>query len=94
MTWYMAYGISTVASFLYNSQRRHVSVLGYDYTPENIRYLKNGTIDFLICHQAEDQGYRAAMSLYQHLVLGQQVPREHFMPIDIITLENHEYYRN
>lgn len=86
--------VSTVASFLYNSQRRHVSVIGYDYTPENIRYLKNGTIDFLICHQAEDQGYRAAMSLYQHLVLGQEVPKEHFMPIDIITLENHEYYRN
>lgn len=86
--------VSTVASFLYNSQRNHVAVIGFDYTPENIRYLSSGTIDFLICHQAEDQGYRAAMSLYQHLVLGQSVPKEHFMPIDIITKENYEYYRN
>ncbi|GAA4444921.1 substrate-binding domain-containing protein [Ravibacter arvi] len=86
--------VSTVASFLYNSKRSHVAVIGYDYTPENIRYLRNGTIDFLICHQAEDQGYRAAMSLYQYLVLGQRVPKEYFMPIDIITKENHEYYRN
>jgi LacI family transcriptional regulator len=86
--------VSTVASFLYNSQRSHVALIGFDYTPENIRYLQTGTIDFLICHQAEDQGYRAAMSLYQYLVLGQNVPKEHFMPIDIITKENHGYYRN
>jgi len=86
--------VSTVASFLYNSQRKHIALIGYDYTPDNIRYLKNGTIDFLICHQAEDQGYRATMSLYQHLVLGQSVPKEYLMPIDIITRENHEYYRN
>lgn len=86
--------VSTVASFLYNSQRKHIALIGYDYTTENIRYLKNGTIDFLICHQAEDQGYRATMSLYQHLVLGQSVPKEYLMPIDIITKENHEYYRN
>lgn len=86
--------VSTVASFLYNSKRSHIGVIGYDYTSENIRYLENGTIDFLICHQAEDQGYRSAMSLYRYLVLGQQVSKEYFMPIDIITKENHEYYRN
>lgn len=86
--------VSTVASFLYNSQRSQVALIGFDYTPENIRYLRTDTIDFLICHQAEDQGYRAAMSLYQYLVLGQPVPKEHFMPIDIITKENQEYYRN
>ncbi len=34
------------------------------------------------------------MTLYQHLVLGAPVEKEHFMPIDIITRENLLYYKN
>jgi len=86
--------VSTVASFLSNHQRKEVPLIGFDCIADNIRYLKMGVIDFLICHQPEEQGYRALMSLYQYLVLGQIPEREYFMPIDIITKENQEYYKN
>ncbi len=86
--------VATVASFLHNSQRNSIPLIGYDYIADNIKYLQSGVVDFLICHQPEDQGYRAVMSLYQHLVLGQKVPPAYYMPIDIITKENQEYYKN
>jgi LacI family transcriptional regulator len=69
-------------------------LIGYDFVNENIRFLTNGTIDFLICHQPKDQGYRSIMALYQHLVLLAPVAKEYYMPIDIVTQENQAFYRN
>ncbi len=86
--------VFSVASFLQNSQRTNIPLVGYDFLKENIEYLKAGVIDFLICHKPEDQGYRGVMSLYQTLVMGNPVEKIHFMPIDIITKENQAFYQN
>jgi LacI family transcriptional regulator len=86
--------VSSVASFLQNSHRINIPLVGYDYLRENIEYLKKGVIDFLICHKPEEQGYRGIMSLYQTLVIGASVEKMHFMPIDIITKENEAFYQN
>lgn len=86
--------VSSVASFLQNSNRANIPLVGYDFLKENIDYLKNDVIDFLICHKPEEQGYRGVMSLYQTLVLGATVEKIHFMPIDIITKENEAFYLN
>lgn len=86
--------VFSVASFLQNSQRTNIPLVGYDFLKENIEYLKNDVIDFLICHKPEEQGYRGVMSLYQTLVAGTPVERIHFMPIDIITKENEAFYQN
>ncbi|MFC5409427.1 LacI family DNA-binding transcriptional regulator [Larkinella bovis] len=69
-------------------------LIGYDFVPENTRYLARGIIDFLICHQPEDQGYRSVMALYQFLVFSSPVAKEYYMPIDIVTRENQDFYRN
>lgn len=69
-------------------------LVGFDYLPNNIDYLKRSVIDFLICQQPQEQGYRGVMALYQHLALSLPVEKLHFMPIDIITSENYIYYRN
>jgi LacI family transcriptional regulator len=86
--------VSAVASFLQNSHRVNIPLVGYDYLKENIEYLKNDVIDFLICHKPEDQGFRGIMSLYQTLVMGSTMEKIHFMPIDIITKENQAFYQN
>lgn len=85
----------SVARFL---ERAHLSqkplLVGYDFVTENTRYLANGIIDFLICHQPEDQGYRSIMALYQFLVFSAPIKKEYYMPIDIVTRENGAFYRN
>jgi LacI family transcriptional regulator len=86
--------VHTVASFLKNSHRTHVSLIGYDFVKENVGYLENNVIDFLICHRPEDQGYRGMMALYQKLVINSSVTRLNYMPIDIVTKENYEFYQN
>jgi LacI family transcriptional regulator len=73
---------------------KNILLIGYDFLQENIEYLKNDVIDFLICQKPQEQGYRGIMALYQNLVLDVAVEKSYFMPIDIITKENYIFYRN
>lgn len=82
------------ARFLEKQGINGIHLIGYDYIPENIQFLKKGRIDFLICQKPEEQGYRGIMTLYRHLILKIPVPNIDHMPIDIITKENYEFYRN
>ncbi|MCF0040587.1 LacI family DNA-binding transcriptional regulator [Dyadobacter fanqingshengii] len=86
--------VNTVASFLKNSHRTEVSLIGYDFVKDNVKYLENNVIDFLICHRPEDQAYRGIMALYQTLVMNSSVSKLSYMPIDIVTKENYEFYQN
>lgn len=82
------------AKFIEKKRLKNIRLIGYDYLTENIQCLKAGKIDFLICQKPEEQGYRGVMSLYRHLVLKIPVTRIDHMPIDIITRENYEFYKN
>jgi LacI family transcriptional regulator len=80
--------VSYVARFLQESKENKILLMGFDYTKENLEYLKNETIDFLICQKPREQGYKGIMALYQYLVHSYEVEKVNFMPIDIITKEN------
>lgn len=86
--------VASVSKFLEKSKVKNILVIGYDYLAENIEYLKKGVIDFLICQKPEEQGYKGLMALYHNLVLAMPVEPIVYMPIDIITQENVEFYRN
>jgi LacI family transcriptional regulator len=86
--------VSSVARFVEKTAKAHLLLLGYDFLKENIEYLKKETIDFLICQKPEEQAYRGIMALYQHLVMSSEVEKVHYMPIDIITKENYNFYSN
>ena len=83
-----------VAKFVEKKGLRDIMLIGYDYIAENIQCLKDGKINFLICQKPEQQGYRGVMSLYHHLILKIPVTQIDYMPIDIITRENYEFYKN
>ncbi|MEX2234799.1 MAG: LacI family DNA-binding transcriptional regulator [Cyclobacteriaceae bacterium] len=86
--------VFSVAKFMEKKGRKNVLLIGYDYIEENIQYLKNGKINFLICQKPEEQGYRGIMALYHHLILKIPIANIDYMPIDIITKENYEFYKN
>ncbi len=85
--------VSKVARFI-EKAKHDIILIGYDFLTENVEYLKKGVIDFLICQKPKQQAYRGVMSLYQHLAFGSAVEKIHFMPIDILTKENADFYRN
>jgi LacI family transcriptional regulator len=86
--------VSTVARYLENAEKKHIFLIGYDFLEENIEYLKKNIIDILICHRPDEQGYKGIMKLYQHFVLRTTIEKISFMPIDIITKENYDFYNN
>lgn len=86
--------VSPVARYAEQENLKDLFIVGFDFLEENIDYLKKGLIDFLICHQPDEQGYKGVMALYQKLILGLPVEKVNYMPIDIITQENYKFYHN
>lgn len=86
--------VAVVAHYLETVGKGDVLLIGYDFITDNITYLKNGTVDFLICQKPQEQGYRGVMALYQHLALGATPEKVYHMPIDILTRENYAFYKN
>lgn len=85
--------VSAVAKFL-NQSSVHKTLIGFDYTKENLQFLKQGSIDFLICQKPREQGYKGIMALYQFVVHAKTGDKNNFMPIDIITAQNCDFYIN
>ncbi|MFO7656076.1 MAG: LacI family DNA-binding transcriptional regulator [Bacteroidales bacterium] len=75
-----------------NDKKINRRLIGYDLIEENISYLKNGIIDFLISQKPVEQGYHGIMALFNHLVLKKGFKKNLYLPIDIITSENLSYY--
>jgi LacI family transcriptional regulator len=68
--------------------QKHITVVGYDLVPENVRQIEAKTIDCIISQRQEQQGYQGIYQLYRSVVLGQPVEPEIEMPIDIHLREN------
>lgn len=86
--------VSYIAAYLEKAGIKDIILVGFDCTEQNIEYLKKGIIDFLICQRPEIQAYQGIMALYQMLILGVPVEKINYMPNDIITKENFEFYHN
>jgi LacI family transcriptional regulator len=71
-----------------NGLKGKISIIGYDLTRRNRKFLRNGAIDFIISQDPELQGYNGLYLLYRHCVLKETVPPEVLLPIDIIAKEN------
>ncbi len=84
--------VYNAASFLQNKGIRSVRLIGYDLLPENINFLKAGTIDFLISQKPEEQGYRGIMTLFNKTVLNKKVEIVQYISIDIINRDNINFY--
>jgi LacI family transcriptional regulator len=71
-----------------------VKLIGYDLLKENEAFLRKDIITFLIAQRPEEQGYQSISTLFNHLLLKREVVKNQYIPIDILTKENLEYYIN
>lgn len=65
-----------------------IKVIGYDLLERNLKFLKDGYIDFLINQKPEQQGYLGVEHLYKKVVLKENVEETNYMPLEIIIKEN------
>ncbi len=71
---------------------KDITIVGYDLLDENIEFLKNGCIDFLIHQKPKRQAYLGVGYLAEHFLFGKPIPSQNLLPIDVITPENVKYY--
>ena len=83
-----------IASYLEEKGLKNVNLIGYDLLEKNIRYLKSGTISFLIGQRPEEQTYKAIKKLFEFLSLNKVPEKMEYLPVDIITSENADFFVN
>lgn len=66
--------------------------IGYDLLDENINYLIDGKIDFLIHQKPRRQAYLGVSCLAEYFLFDKKIPTKMLLPIDIISSENFKYY--
>jgi LacI family transcriptional regulator len=82
-----------VGQFLLRTNRRQVQIMGYDMVPKNAECVRQGSISFLIAQHAYMQGYSCVDTLFNAIVLRKEVTPVNYMPIELLTRENIEFYR-
>ena len=82
-----------VGEFLLRTNRRNIQIMGYDMVPKNAECVRQGSISFLIAQHAYMQGYACVETLFQAIVLKKEVTPVNYMPIELLTKENIEFYR-
>lgn len=82
-----------IAQYFKEKNKPKIRLIGYDLIPENVAYLKEDRIDFLISQRPEEQGYMGVISLFNKVFLGKELDNEQYIPIDLITKENLDYYK-
>lgn len=84
--------VHKAAKVLCELNKSNLLLVGYDLVRENINYLKDGVIDFLICQKPEDQGYKSVTSLFNYILSNKKIERVNYSPIDIVIKENLNFY--
>ena len=82
-----------VGDFLLKTNRRNVQIMGYDMVDKNARCLRQGSISFLIAQHGYMQGYYSVDTLVRAIILKKNVTPVNYMPIEILTKENVDFYR-
>lgn len=81
-----------IGEYLQRSSRKDFNLIGYDLLERNVNCLKEGSVSFLIAQQPELQGFNGVKSLCDHLIFKKTITCVNYMPIDLLTAENIEYY--
>lgn len=81
-----------IAKIISETNRNTIGIIGYDLIDENVSYLNQGKIDFLIHQNPKRQTYLGITSLIEHFLFDKKIPDTTLLPIDIINSENADFY--
>ncbi|MBX0293036.1 substrate-binding domain-containing protein [Hymenobacter sp. HSC-4F20] len=81
-----------IAPYLQAYHREDIRLVGYDLLERNRHFLREGIIDFLINQNPKQQGYRGICALADQLIFKKEIAPVTYLPLDIITKENLQYY--
>ncbi|MBQ6033566.1 MAG: substrate-binding domain-containing protein [Prevotella sp.] len=70
-----------------------IQIMGYDMVAKNAQCLQEGTISFLIAQHAYMQGFSCVDALFKSIVLKLDIEPINYMPIELLSKENVQFYR-
>ena len=71
----------------------NIKTICLDLTSDNIAAMMNGHLDFLVGQRPGLQGFLAVETLLKNIICGGHPEVENYMPLDIITRENIDFYK-
>ncbi len=84
--------VCRLAKHLKTLNRIDVRLIGYDLLEENVKYLKNDVVSYLLAQRPDKQAYLTVRDMCAELIFKQKVKKINHVPIDILMKENIEYY--
>lgn len=81
-----------VASYLEDKRIKYINLLGYDLLDMNVKFLKSGFTKFLIGQRPEEQTYKGVKKLFEFLSLNKVPEKMEYLPVDIVTSENVDFF--
>ncbi len=82
-----------VGEYLLRHQKNDVQIMGYDVVHKNAECIRRGAISFLIAQHGFMQGFKAVDALFRSLVLKEEIRPINYMPIELLSLENIDFYQ-
>lgn len=77
---------------LADDELKGLSIVGFDLLPENLAYLEERKISFLINQNPAQQGFLGVTNIIDKLIFKKEVARIQHLPLDIVVTENASYY--
>ncbi|NDV59200.1 LacI family DNA-binding transcriptional regulator [Bacteroides sp. 519] len=84
--------VYTIGEYLELRNKKHFNLIGYDLLDRNVSCLKNNSVSFLIAQQPEVQGFNGIKTLCDFLIFKKEIIPVNYMPIDLLSAENIDYY--
>lgn len=81
-----------IALYLEAKGMHSISLIGYDLLDANVKYLRSGLTSFLIGQRPEEQTYKGIKKLFEFLSLHKVPEKIEYLPIDIVTSENVDFF--
>ena len=81
-----------IAKMISEVKGKKISIVGYDLIDENVAYLQQGIIDFIIHQNQKRQAYLGVTSLVEYFIFQKEIPEKILLPINIVNSENADYY--
>jgi LacI family transcriptional regulator len=81
-----------IARYFEENQIRHINLIGYDMVERNVRHLRTGQIKFLLSQRPVEQVEKGLKKLYEFLSVNRVPVKMEYLPIDVITPENINFF--
>jgi LacI family transcriptional regulator len=83
-----------IAAYIKENGLTSINLIGYDLLDLNVEYLKLGITRFLIGQRPEEQTYKGIKKLFEFLSLNRIPEKTEYLPVDIVTSENVDFFIN